>query len=290
MAEKPTYVDNSALFYGTTDNTTSGRFMATSANKSKWFKNILRSDKESFKGMTPFLGGRGFFIPLYMPFFMETQFNLQTDLMKRLNMFYVKGINGFQDQSLTTVTIETGIEAQGIEIPSGTTGAVKELTFQYGPDFKGLFISNYMKMWQNGMSDPHTRVAHYHGAANMDFGQENHTMGGIYFICDPSMKYIEYTALCLNMMPKNAPAGGKDFTQGDNNVTEPAIVYSCQVFENNLSVHAALTAANILGYFATTNSAQVEFGKIATLNDSTGLEENTVDSNVFASMPKGPTV
>ena len=278
MAGETTKPSASQMFYG---NTSVRVGVEDNTNKSKLFKNIVRADKASFKNMTPFITGRGYFVVIYMPEFMKLVFANQTELMQRLTQFYVKGISGFQDLALNTITIENGIEAAGIEIPAGTTGFTKELTFQYGPELKGQFITKYMTNWLNGMSDPNTKEAHYHGAEGLEFGQENHTMAGIYFETDPQKKYIEYTALCLNMMPKNAPGSGlKDFNQGDNQFVEPAITYSVQVFENNVSVYQALMAANILGYFATDKTAEINFNTTTQINPD-GSADTTTSSGLF---------
>lgn len=220
----------------------------------KLFKNIISADHKRFVGFTPFVTGRGFFLITRMPQFMQDLLPTETQIFKQLTQFYVKGITGFQDTSLVMTAIETGVENAAIEVATSISGSTKELTFEYGPEIQGQFITKYIRLWSYGIIDPNTHDAHYNGAATV-YEQANHVMEGIYFVTDPSRKIIEGHALVLNMMPKTAPLGGLfDHTWGEHNFFNPSIPYSCQVFENNYTVGQYLLAIDPLKTFFKANT------------------------------------
>ena len=233
---------------------------AASGFTSKLFKNIVSADHMRFAGFTPFIGGRGFFIVTRMPRYMEIGFVQHSRVFKKLIQFYVKAITGFQDRSLTFTAIENGIEEAGVEVATSISGATKELAFQFGPDPKGLPISKYTKLWMEGIVDPRTHEAHYHGV-DLPYEQINHTMEGIYFITDPSRKEIQAHAYICNMMPKLGPMSMMDFTQGQHDFYEPNISFSAQVFENNLTIGQFLNEAKVLDLFDTSRSYTFELNE-----------------------------
>lgn len=222
---------------------------------SKLFKNIVSADHKRFVGFTPFVTGRGFFLITKMPYFLEQLCESETKIFKQLTQFYVKGISGFVDATLVTTPIETGIENAAVEIVTSISGSTKELVFEYGPEIQGQFITKYLRLWCYGLIDPNTHDAHYHGAKEADgkrikYAQENHIMEGIYFVTDPQRTAIEGWALVLNMIPKIAPLTGLfDHSWGEHNFFNPSIPYTCQVFENNVTVGQYLLAIDPLKSF-----------------------------------------
>lgn len=220
-------------------------------------KGITLADSASIKGFTPFITGRNLFIVTKMPKFMEVVTPSTTALFRHLTQFYTKSITGFQDLQLGTTTIDNGIEAAGIDVATSISGATKDITIEYGPEVRGLFIHKYIRAWMSGIIDPLSNVGTYLGAFDLEEGKDldwdiaNHTMEGIQIVMDPTRRKIEGQALIVGMQPKNAPGNYLDTTQGQHDFITPQIQYSCTVYPNLADIDEILASIDILGYIKT---------------------------------------
>lgn len=209
----------------------------------KLFKGVFGSQFGRFDNMTPFITGRSIFIPMRMPAFMsDAGFGEQTAIFKKLCMFYVKSITGFSDRQVGTVEIDTGIENTKTELPSSQTAATRELTFQFGPELSGQFISKYIRLWIDGVIDPLTHDATYHGAENTVYKQTNHTMEGLYIVLDPTRTKVQFHSYLSNMFPKSAPGSLNDSTVGEHNMFDPSIPFTVTSYENIPAIGAFISA------------------------------------------------
>lgn len=218
-------------------------------------KGITIADSKSISGFTPFITGRNIFIITKMPRFMEIVAPSETALFRHLTQFYTKSITGFQDMNLGMTTVDNGIEAAGIDIATTVSGDTKDVTIEYGPDTRGLFLNKYVRNWMCGIIDPYTDTGTYLGAFDIDESLEydiaNHTMEGINIIMDPTKRKIEAQTLMVAMHPKNAPGSMFDATQGQHDFIIPSIQYSCKVYPNLADIDEILKEIDILGYIRT---------------------------------------
>jgi hypothetical protein len=205
------------------------------------FKGVFGNQFGRFDNMTPFITGRSIFIPMRMAAYMDDKLKVPTNIFKKLCMFYVKSITGFSDRQVGTVEIDTGIENTKTELPSSQTAATRELTFQFGPELTGQFISKYVRLWIDGVIDPLTHDATYHGSA-LDYKQTNHTMEGLYIVLDPTRTKVQFHAYLSNMFPKSAPGSLNDSTVGEHNMFDPSIPFTVTSYENIPAIGAFISA------------------------------------------------
>lgn len=221
-------------------------------------KGATMADSKSIMGYTPFITGRSVFIVTKMPRFMEIVAPSETALFRHLTQFYTKSITGFQDLNLGTTTIDNGVEGAGIDIATSMTGDTRDVTIEYGPDTRGLFINKYVRMWMCGIIDPLTDTGTYldafddekYGSA-LEWDIANHTMEGIQLILDPTKRKIEAQALITCMHPKNAPGAIFESTNGQHDFVIPSIQYSAKVYPNLVDIDEVLKEIDILGYIRT---------------------------------------
>lgn len=251
--------------------TTSGQLTIETDNafKNKMFRGVFGNQAGRFDNLTPYITGRTIFIPTRMPKFMEDKsvYQTQTAIFKKLLMYYVKAITGFSDRQVGTVEIDTGIENTKTELPSSQTAATRELSFQFGPELTGQFISKYTRLWIDGVIDPLTHDATYHGST-LTYQQTNHTMEGLYIVLDPTRKKVQFHAYLSNMFPKSAPGSLNDGTVGDHNIFEPQIPFTVTAFENIPAVGAFIEANFNFGALAMTSTS----------SDATTLAVGTTDA------------
>lgn len=240
------------------------------AFQNKMFRGVFGNQFGRFDNLTPYITGRTIFIPLRMPVYMgdEKTYPTQTAIFKKLLMYYVKAITGFSDRQVGTVEIDTGIENTKTELPSSQTAATRELSFQFGPELTGQFISKYVRLWIDGVIDPLTHDATYHGATTT-YAQTNHTMEGLYIVLDPTRKKVQFHAYLVNMFPKSAPGSLNDGTVGDHNIFDPQIPFTVTAYENIPAVGAFIEANFNFNALAMTS----------TTSDSTTLSVGTEDSS-----------
>ena len=248
-------------------------------------KGIQLQDSKSKAGFTPFIGGRNLFVVTKMPRFMEIVSPETTALFRHLTQFYTKGLTGFQDLQLGVTTVDSGIEATGMDVATSISGATKDITLEYMPDVRGLFIVKYIETWMSGIIDPLSNVGTYLGAFDLDsklrWDEANHTMEGIQIITDVSRRVIEAQALIVGMKPKNAPRSYLDSTQGQNEYVIPQIQYSATVYPNLADIYDVLAEIDILGYIKTARYNTISMAHVLDARKDALAKEASRNLNSF---------
>lgn len=196
------------------------------------YADLLQLDSVNLRRLTPFQPGRGYFVPVEMPRFMEDQFESETKFFENLLTVYATGIDGIQDPTLNFDEVSSGVESQTMEVPTNRGGVTNEVTITFPTDFRGQFITKYLDMWMNGIVDPHTDRGHYHGA-DLEYTNANHTMSGVYFTVDPSERRVEFACYFFNMMPKESQLSINNKTKGENSPEELNPTFTCQMIHGN---------------------------------------------------------
>lgn len=196
------------------------------------YADLLQLDVVNLKRLTPFQPGRGYFVPVLMPRFMEKHWKKETAFFRSLLTLYATGVEGIQDPVLNFGEVNSGVESQNMEVPTNRTGHTNEITFQFPSDFRGQFITTYLDKWMNGIVDMYSDKGHYYGE-QMAWTNANHCMSGVYFTTDPSERMIEFACYLFNMMPKNTPLNINNKTKGENNPQEISPPFTAQMIHRN---------------------------------------------------------
>lgn len=196
------------------------------------YADLLQLDAVNLRRLTPFQPGRGYFVPVEMPAFMEEMYESETRLFENLLTVYATQIDGIQNPTLNFGEVTSGVENQGMEVPTNRGGRTDEITVTFPSDFRGQFITKYLGLWMDGIVDPNTDRGHYHGA-DLDYTNANHTMSGVYFTLDPSERRVEFSCYLFNMMPKESPLSINNKTKGENEPEEINPSFTCQMIYGN---------------------------------------------------------
>ena len=195
-------------------------------------KVAVHVDDEILDNLTPFIGGRGVFIPIDMAPFMERAFPIPTTKMRTLMQVYTTGLDGISDRTVESGVINLGTDANQISVPLKVTGNTKQITLTFPAELAALIISKYHGFWIDGMNDAHSNNAVYFGATKpgtddlMPFSLKNQTMRALYFTLDPSMREIQEVFLFSNMYPEGDKDSLNNYKKDDPNLGELQIPYS----------------------------------------------------------------
>ena len=196
------------------------------------YADLLQLDSVNLRRLTPFQPGRGYFVPVEMPAFMEDVFPNETRFFENLLTVYATGVDGIQNPTLNFDEVTSGVENQTMEIASGRGGRTDEVTFRFPADFRGQFITKYLSLWMDGVLDPNTDRGHYHGS-DLVYTNAHHTMSGVYFTLDPSERRVEFACYMFNMMPKEAQLSINNKTKGENAPEELNPAFTTQMIYGN---------------------------------------------------------
>lgn len=218
-----------------TDNITTGQ------------KNI-KSNVKDLTGYSLFLGGlnvkskaleqynplktgysRIFFVK--MPRFLEKIMPNKTKNFKHIMEYGFKSIDGIQNLQMEFEQITGGYAGRSFEIPTIAKDETNAITIKV-QEMSGSPIREYVEMWITGVSDPHTGMAHYHGAIDLgiEYGQGNHTGEAIYVSTDATGRNVEFACLLSNMMPKVVKRDQFNYESGTHAAVEYDVEYTCTMY------------------------------------------------------------
>lgn len=205
----------------------------------------IKSNGKDLTGYSLFLGGlnvkskaleqynplktgyaRIFFVK--MPRFLETIMPNKTKNFKHIMEYGFKSVDGIQNLQLEFEQITGGYAGRSFEIPTIAKDETNAITIKV-QEMSGSPIREYIEMWITGVSDPHTGMAHYHGA-DVEYSQANHTAEAIYVATDATGKNIEFACLLSNMMPKQVKRDQFNYESGTHNAVEYDVEYTCTMY------------------------------------------------------------
>lgn len=202
------------------------------SEKATIYEQILPLNKLVANRLTPFLPGRAYFIPVYMPLFCEMKQPTKTAFIKKLITSMLTGFQGIQDLTVEKATVATGSAAHDYDVVIGMTGDTKEVTLSFPTDLDGQPIRKFLNYWATGIYDRYSTLGHYYGAP-IPWGQGNHTMSGVYFVLDVKGRMCQYAAYVTNMFPNMIPESMNNYKKGEHNPIALEIPMSCQFISNH---------------------------------------------------------
>ncbi len=210
----------------------------------------IKSNVKDLTGYSLFLGGlnvkskaleqyspqktgysRIFFVK--MPVFMKSIMPNKTKNFKHIMEYGFKSIDGIQNLQMEFEQITGGYAGRSFEIPTILKDETNAITIKV-QEMSGSPIREYVEMWLTGISDPHTGMAHYHGAMdgpyNIEYTQSNHTAEAIYVSTDATGRNIEFACLLSNMIPKLVKRDQFNYESGTHNTVEYDVEYTCTMY------------------------------------------------------------
>lgn len=210
----------------------------------------IKSNVKDLTGYSLFLGGlnvkskaleqynpqktgysRIFFVK--MPPFMEKIMPNKTKNFKHIMEYGFKSIDGIQNLQMEFEPITGGYAGRSFEIPTILKDETNTITIKV-QEMSGSPIREYVEMWLTGIADPHTGMAHYHGAMDgdngLEYAQSNHTAEAIYVSTDATGKNIEFACLLSNMIPKVVKRDQFNYESGTHNTVEYDVEYTCTLY------------------------------------------------------------
>ena len=175
-----------------------------------------------------------------MPPFLQLVLPEKTKRIKHLFEYGFVGVDGIQGTTLDFEQITGGYAGKSFDVATTAKDETNEITLKLY-EFAGSPVREYTDMWITGISDPHTGVAHYHGAMDMataanslSYSQTNHSAEAIYVTTDPTGRTdnIEYACLLSNMMPKNVKKDHLNYEAGSHPVVQVDVPFTCTKYES----------------------------------------------------------
>lgn len=179
--------------------------------------------------------GRIFFVKI--PRFM---FYLDKDQAKRVRHILEYGNTGFDGLGSTQLDFENmtgGYAGKEIPIPVSAKDDMTEFSLKLY-EFSGSPIREFMELWITGISDPHTGLAHYHGAKDgntrIPYRQSNHVAEAFYVVTGPSGHYddIEYCCFLANIIPTSVDKSHFEYSAGDHSIVQITQSFKCVKYES----------------------------------------------------------
>ena len=168
-----------------------------------------------------------------MPKFMNKILPIATKNFKHMIEYGFKSIDGIQNLTMEYEAITGGYAGRSFEIPTIMKDETNAITIKL-QEMSGSPVREYVEMWLTGIADPHTGMAHYHGAMDgdngLEYAQSNHTAEAIYVSTDATGKNIEFACLLSNMIPKVVKRDQFNYESGTHNTVEYDVEYTCTMY------------------------------------------------------------
>lgn len=199
------------------------------------YNQLILWDRNTLQQLQPFIGGRFLFVPGVMPRFMERLHKEETEYMRTVFQSCVKSITGFSSRQLDVTTVSALTEQNSHDVIVGGKGVTKSLTFTFLALYQGLRIYKYITTWMTLIYNPGSSAASYPYFTELEYGEGNHTMNGIYIVTDPSFQLVEDATLIYNMCPlDNGASNILDQTWGDHNTKEYSVQFKCHTLPGGM--------------------------------------------------------
>lgn len=219
------------------------RYMVTNDgdySKFSYFLTGVDVTSQNLDQMNPFIRGYARLFMYKKPYFMEKAFPDLTNRFKSYIETGFRSVNGIGDIQVDFTTFEGGYTGQKFETVQIATDQTDTVTIGLY-EMSGSPCTEFLTTWITGVRDPRTGVAHYHGnvmgpmddaTEKIQYGEKNHTAEFIYFVTDPTGKFIEYACLLAHCFPEKVDRDQYNYDTNSHDATEIEVVLHCTKYES----------------------------------------------------------
>ena len=219
------------------------RYMVTNDgdySKFSYFLTGVDVTSQNLDQMNPFIRGYARLFMYKKPYFMEKAFPDLTNRFKSYIETGFRSVNGIGDIQVDFTTFEGGYTGQKFETVQIATDQTDTVTIGLY-EMSGSPCTEFLTTWITGVRDPRTGVAHYHGnvmgpmddaTEKIPYGEKNHTAEFIYFVTDPTGKFIEYACLLAHCFPEKVDRDQYNYDTNSHDATEIEVVLHCTKYES----------------------------------------------------------
>ena len=180
----------------------------------------------------PLKTGYGRIFMVKKPLFLEKTIPTQLKKFKHILEYGNTAVQGLNDVSVDFNTIQGGYVGKSFEIPSVAKDDTTSFTINVY-EFSGSPVREVVHSWINGTSDLLTGFAHYNGCdKSVKRIQANQTAEFIYVNTDNTGENIEYACLLANCFPRGINTDVFNYTQGEHQIVETDLQFSCTKYES----------------------------------------------------------
>lgn len=228
----------------------------------------LNVTHDALQQYDPLTGGYGRLFMVREPLLLNTLFKGSNKFknFKHILEYGNTQVQGLGDVSVDFQQMTGGYAGRSFEIPSvakDETNAFQVTVYE----FSGSPIREMLHTWINAVTDLQSGLTHYGGliaTGSLGYSQANQTAEFIYVVTDRTGMKVEYACMFANCFPKGYKNDQFNYQQGEHNIVETTIEFSCVKYESidiNKKANALLKNYQIL-----VNSLEFHSG----LNDKEG--------------------
>ena len=219
------------------------RYMVTNDgdySKFSYFLTGVDVTSQNLDQMNPFIRGYARLFMYKKPYFMEKAFPDLTNRFKSYIETGFRSVNGIGDIQVDFTTFEGGYTGQKFETVQIATDQTDTVTIGLY-EMSGSPCTEFLTTWITGVRDPRTGIAHYHGnvmgpmddaTEKIQYGEKNHTAEVVYFVTDPTGKFIEYACLLAHCFPEKVDRDQYNYDTNSHDATEIEVVLHCTKYES----------------------------------------------------------
>lgn len=209
-------------------------------SKFSYFLTGVDVTSQNLDQMNPFVRGYARLFMYKKPYFMEKAFPDLTNRFKSYIETGFRSVSGIGDINVDFTTFEGGYTGQKFETPQIATDQTDTITIGLY-EMTGSPVTEFLTTWITGVRDPRTGIAHYHGNVmgplddatdKIAYGEKNHTAEFIYFVTDPTGKFIEYACLLAHCFPETVNRDQYNYETNSHDATEIEVVLHCTKYES----------------------------------------------------------
>lgn len=179
----------------------------------------------------PLRTGYGRIFMVRKPLFLVDTIPDQFAKFKHIVEYGNTSVNGIGDIEQQTNQMTVGYVGKNIDLPSFAQDNTNQITIKMY-EFSGSPIREVVYSWINGMNDILTGFTHYNGDDEIDALQSNQTAEFIYVTTDNTGRKVEYACMFANCFPKNVKEDQFNYDQGQHNLVEYDLEFSCVKYES----------------------------------------------------------
>ena len=219
------------------------RYMVTNDgdySKFSYFLTGVDVTSQNLDQMNPFIRGYARLFMYKKPYFMEKAFPDLTNRFKSYIETGFRSVNGIGDIQVDFTTFEGGYTGQKFETVQIATDQTDTITIGLY-EMSGSPCTEFLTTWITGVRDPRTGIAHYHGnvmgpmddaTEKIRYGEKNHTAEFVYFVTDPTGKFIEYACMLAHCFPEKVDRDQYNYDTSSHDATEIEVVLHCTKYES----------------------------------------------------------
>ena len=180
---------------------------------------------EVLKCYDPLRTGYGRIFMVKKPTFLDSQIPNKLNNFKHILEYANTAIQGIGDITVNFDPITGGYAGNSFDIPTGISNGTNTVTITVY-EFSGSPVREVLDSWINGTIDKLTGLSHYNGIDSDELPRlmANQTAEFIYVSTDVTGEKVEYACLLANAYPENINLDAFNFTAGQHQLVEVAIL------------------------------------------------------------------